>query len=496
MKTTSLLKLAVATLLLAGTASCEDTALTPSDGDSAGQGDDPGKNPDDGNGDGQDGDEDGDDNGEENPGGGEEQPSEDLVISSAAELGALGDIPAGSTVVWKDGVYEDAALVLGWTGTEENPIVFRAETPGGVTFTGASSLTVSGSRIEISGFRWRDPEPAGEHLIRFRSGSSHCVLEDCEVDGSGSEPRGEGSSFKWVSLYGTGHTVTRCAFNDKKDMGALLVVWLEDGVQAGHVISHNSFSRPETILDSEGEPANEQEVMRIGDSSNSMQDAGCIIENNYFHSCNGEKAEIVSNKSCGNVYRGNAFFESCGTLTLRHGNNCTVSGNFFYGSDLSDTGGVRIIGEGHTVENNVFERLNSVGYKAALCICAGQENPELSGYWQVKNATVRANVFIDCNLAMHINYGSSSMVLPVLSTVIEDNVAVTPEGPDGSLYVVRYENTDPQAEITWSGNTFYGRFRNNYFGLTSVKTRPEVSSCLGQIEDVASAAGPSWDAGQ
>ena len=103
MKTTSLLKLAVATLLLAGTASCEDTALTPSDGDSAGQGDDPGKNPDDGNGDGQDGDEDGDDNGEENPGGGEEQPSEDLVISSAAEIEALGDIPAGSTVVGKDG---------------------------------------------------------------------------------------------------------------------------------------------------------------------------------------------------------------------------------------------------------------------------------------------------------------------------------------------------------------------------------------------------------
>ena len=439
----------------------------------------------------------------EQPGGGDSEDEEDgddpetadYSVASVAELEALADVPAGTVIEWKNGTYDDAAIRLSWTGTEDAPVVFRAETPGGVTFTGASSLWVTGSHIDIEGFRWSDPEPSGEHLVRFQSGSSYCVLSDCEIDGSGSPFRGEGTTFKWVSLHGTGHAVTHCNFNEKRDMGALLVVWLDEGVPAWHTISYNRFARTETIYEpgsdpDDPEPANEQEIMRIGDSSSSMQEAGCIVEHNFFYHCNGERAEIVSNKSCGNIYRNNAFYESCGTLTLRHGNGCLVSGNYFYGSDIEDTGGVRIIGENHTVENNVFERLNSVGYKAALCICAGQENPELSGYWQVRNATVRGNTFIDCNLAMHVNYGSSNMVLPVVSTVVEDNVAVT---PDGDGYVVRYEDdTVSPAEISWSGNTFYGRFRNNYFNLSSVGTRPAVDSCLDDIERVAAESGPSW----
>ncbi len=446
------------------------------------------------------------DEGQEKPSGGQEpgtpdegDPEEDggegdagsdvLNVSSVEELEALTGVEPGSTIVWADGEYADVRISLDYQGTESKPVTFRAATPGKVTFTGASSLVVRGSHINVEGFRWQSPEPSGEHLIRFYSGSSYCTLFDCEVDGSMDEPRGEGATFKWVSLYGTGHTVTRCNFNEKKDMGALLVVWLEEGVKAGHTISCNRFARTETIYDNSGEPANEQEIMRIGDSQHSLQDGDCIIERNYFWHCNGEKAEIVSNKSCRNIYRGNAFFESCGTLTLRQGNGCTVSGNWFYGSDIEQTGGVRIIGEDHLVENNVFERLNSVGYLSALCICAGQENAALDGYAPVKNAVVRGNTFIDCNLAMHVNYGSSSMTVPVTATTIEDNIAVT---PDGSGYVVRYEDTEPQAEITWSGNTFYGRFRNNHFSLTSVSSRPDVDSCLDEIEEVAAAAGPEW----
>ncbi len=425
--------------------------------------------------------------GEENPG--EEPGGKTFTVSSVPELEALADIAPGSTIVWKDGEYDGIALTLAWAGTEESPVAFRAETPGGVTFTGTSSLRIDGSHIIVDGFRWENPEPSGEHLIRFHTGSLSCTLRNCEIDASTSTPRGEGSTFKWVSLYGAGHTVTHCNFNEKKDMGATMVVWLEDGIIPRHTISYNRFSRTETIYDSTGEPANEQETIRVGDSEHSLQQSECVIEHNYFHRSNGEKQEIISNKSCGNIYRGNAFFESCGTLTLRQGNGCTVSGNFFYGNDIESTGGVRIIGEDHTVENNVFEKLNSVGYLSALCICAGQENASLSGYSPVKNATVRGNVFIDCNLAMHLNYGSSSMTVPVESTVIENNTAVT---PDGGGYVVRYENgkTVPDADITFTGNVFYGRFRNNFFSLTSAKERPAVESCLDEIESVDAAAGP------
>ena len=42
------------------------------------------------------------------------------------------------------------------------------------------------------------------------------------------------------------------------------------------------------------------------------------------------------------------------------------------------------------------------------------------------------------------------------------------------------------------GNTFYGRFRNNHFSLTAADSRPDVDSCLDEIEEVAAAAGPEW----
>ena len=153
---------------------------------------------------------------------------------------------------------------------------------------------------------------------------------------------------------------------------------------------------------------------------------------------------------------------------------------------------MRIIGEDHVVEENWFERLNSVGYKAALCLVRGEENVSLSGYAQVKNALVKGNTFVDCNLAMHINYGSSNMTLPVISSRIEDNIAVVPEG-NTSNYVVRYEDSDPRAEITWSNNRFYGRFKNNHFGLTALKVRPDVGNAAAEMDAIEQAAGTSWE---
>ena len=109
------------------------------------------------------------------------------TISSAAELEALGPLEAGRTIIWKDGTYDAQKIHLTGTGSEAEPILFRAENPGGVRFTGASTLSIDGSYLHVSGFQWIDPVPDGEHLIRFESGSQACRLEDCAIDGSGSE---------------------------------------------------------------------------------------------------------------------------------------------------------------------------------------------------------------------------------------------------------------------------------------------------------------------
>ena len=110
---------------------------------------------------------------------------------------------------------------------------------------------------------------------------------------------------KWVSLFGRNHLVSECTFRDKRNMGTLLVVWLESDIVPRHKIVANRFERPVTLLDDEGKARNGQETIRIGDSSTSMQDAECTVEGNYFYHCHGEQAEIISNKSCANLYRRN-----------------------------------------------------------------------------------------------------------------------------------------------------------------------------------------------
>ena len=84
-----------------------------------------------------------------------------------------------------------------------------------------------------------------------------------------------------------------------------------------HRIDHNYFGqRP--ILGSNG-----GETLRIGTSHYSLSNSYTMIESNYFDRCNGE-VEIISNKSGSNTIQNNVFFESRGTLTLRHGNGNIV----------------------------------------------------------------------------------------------------------------------------------------------------------------------------
>jgi poly(beta-D-mannuronate) lyase len=133
------------------------------------------------------------------------------------------------------------------------------------------------------------------------------------------------------------------------------------------------------------------------------------VEQNYFERCNGE-AEIVSNKSCENIYRHNLFDRCAGALTLRHGHRCIVDGNVFLGHKEKGTGGVRIIGRDHRVTNNYFEGLRGDAERAAICLMNGIPNSPLNGYAPVSNALVAHNTFIDCKVSMEFGVGSSKKI--------------------------------------------------------------------------------------
>lgn len=312
----------------------------------------------------------------------------------------VNQVTAGDSIILKNGRWADAVLTFDQlSGTADRPIHIRAETPGQVVFTGATEFRFSGQYVVVSGLVFQNSSGASD-VVQLRTHSQrhahHCRLTECvfEEEPSFDVPR----ESRWLSIYGTHNRIDHCMFAGKKSRGTTVVVWVEKEPQH-HRIDHNHFGhRPEL-------GRNGGETVRVGTSDVSENDSVTTVEHNYFHGCDGE-AEVISNKSCGNVYRYNVFDECSGALTLRHGHRCLVEGNVFIGRKKRGTGGVRIIGRSHRVINNYFEGLRGDAERAALSIMNGIPQSPLNGYAPVRSATVSHNTFVDCKVSLEIGVGA------------------------------------------------------------------------------------------
>ncbi|RYY96099.1 MAG: hypothetical protein EOO11_14290, partial [Chitinophagaceae bacterium] len=194
----------------------------------------------------------------------------------------------------------------------------------------------------------------------------------------------------------------------KLNQGVTLTVILdgERNQQNAHRIDHNYFgSRPN--LGSNG-----GETIRVGTSQTSLTSSRTRIEQNFFEHCDGE-VEVVSIKSCENVIRENSFYESSGVLALRHGHRNLVEGNAFIGNGKPNTGGVRVINEGHTIRNNYFEGLTGRRFFAPLAVMNAVPNSLPNRYHQVKDVEISGNVWVDCApLQFHVGKDNERSLAP------------------------------------------------------------------------------------
>ncbi|MBM3760683.1 MAG: hypothetical protein FJW36_10605 [Acidobacteria bacterium] len=312
-------------------------------------------------------------------------------------------------VVIPNGVYRDRVLRYDGKGMR-----VRAETPGGVVFTGASSLFVGGEGNRVEGLWFRDGAVPKAVITMVGKGNrvTQCAIEN--YNGAS-----KSVDTKWVSIYGEANKFDHNYIAGKTNRGTTLVVWLKKGDISGarHKIYRNHFGPREPLGENGGE------TIRVGDSATSLQPGKCVVEENWFTRCDGE-IEVISNKSCENVYRGNVFRECAGTLTLRHGNSCVVEGNVFLGEGYPQSGGVRIIGEDHVVERNFFERLTGTGSRAAISVMQGVANTPLNGYAQVKRAVIRQNTIVDCAEIMALSVKGAKTTLEPEDMKIESNYVV------------------------------------------------------------------------
>jgi poly(beta-D-mannuronate) lyase len=161
-----------------------------------------------------------------------------------------------------------------------------------------------------------------------------------------------------------------------------------------------------------------------------------------------------------------------GTLTLRHGNRCTVEGNFFLGYHKRGTGGVRVIGEDHKVINNYFQGTTGRA-DAVISIHAGVPDSPLNGYFRAKNLLLAFNTFVankgHCiDLSNELgNDGASE--LPE-NCVMANNII---QGNGSSLIIGKAISTK------WRGNIAYG----GELGITSTNGIKIIDPKLGKGND-------------
>jgi len=334
-----------------------------------------------------------------------------LVSDAESARNAVLAAQPGDVIILKAGEWKDSDLRLDGVGTKEHPVTIRAERAGETIFTGASRIRLGGEYLIVSGLILNNLSGANADWLEFRIDSKrradHCRVTDCAFMEKAGFTGGEKEN-RWIGIYGTDNQLDHCLISGKKNKGATVVVWLGEADTGHHRILKNAFTERPRLGKNGGE------TLRVGDSKTSMSKAECLVEGNVFTKCDGE-TECVSNKSCGNVYRGNWFVETQGTLTLRHGNDCLVEDNYFVG--LGDqTGGIRVIGEGHRIIGNFLYGLEGDGFRSAICLVNGIPDSPANGYLQVKNVLIEGNTIFGCKEGILIGHND------------EDEATLAPEG--------------------------------------------------------------------
>ena len=332
-----------------------------------------------------------------------DMPDETYLVKSQEEYkAAVKQLKPGDTLVLANGIWRDFEILFIGKGTDEKPITLRAEEKGKVVLSGQSNLRLAGEHLIVKGLVFKDGYTPTSAVISFRRTrghyANHSRVTEVVIDHYNNPERTE--TDYWVAMYGQHNRFDHNHIEGKSNRGVSMAVRLDSEASREnfHRIDHNYFG-PRPILGSNG-----GETLRIGTSHYSLTDSQTTVENNYFDRCDGE-LEIISNKSGKNVYRGNVFFESRGTLTMRHGNGTLVENNVFFGNSVDHTGGIRVINGDQTIRNNYMEGLAGYRFGGALVVMNGVPNSPINRYHQVENALIENNSLINSD---HVQLAAGS----------------------------------------------------------------------------------------
>jgi hypothetical protein len=348
----------------------------------------------------------------------------ELSVDSIRELTIrLNQALPGDTIVVKNGVYTTTAgITVRRAGEPGQPITITAETVGGVEISGTHGFNVvqPAAHIVIRGFHFthaagRNTVAAGTRHVRF----SRNIFE-CSDEGA------------YLSVSGDDVEVDYNEFRNKKTVGSMVAVSGTGSQVARRVWIHHNYFHNFANAWSTG-----AEAIRLGLSTLSMSIGAAVVEHNLFVRCLGEN-ELISNRSSGNTYRFNTILDSPGTqLSLRHGNDCLVYGNY-----LRNTEGLRIFGDRHLVFSNYFEG-NYIGINLGNGAAEVADGAPLTSHDRPDDCVIVFNTLV--NNRTHYQMGRRTpTALGASRTTFSHNIL------QGGGTAAKIEGPNPDA--VWGGN--------------------------------------------
>ena len=393
-------------------------------------------------------------------------------VYSTSDFTGLPTLAAGDTVVVHNGTYSNVgSKTLTANGTSADPVLVYAENPGSAVFAGTTHIVLAGSWMTFAGFKFDGQTAAGGMpgaekwgIVQTAADSSDCRITNCMFRDFNSGAV-SGNTYYWFVIQGYRHTVDYNSFEGKTTIGASVVVAMPESNQTtprSHTFAFNYFG-PRTVIGTNG-----YEGIRVGDSAHQGWNVSSVFEYNYFYRAiyGAGEPELISNKSANNTYRYNTFVENRGQLCLRHGDGCVVEGNFFFGAGLADSGGVRIIGQNHTVRNNYFQDIAGTGVTSTLIVQKGDPNwpasDDASTYEAAHNAKIFHNTFLNCEQPFFLGRNSSgSGAIDPTGVQVRNNVVQSASG-DGAVFDIDYSTS----AIAFAGNFVYHPGAN--YGVTGL----------------------------
>lgn len=387
-----------------------------------------------------------------------------VQLASALKIAGADDV-----IVLKDGEWKDAKITIKQGGQVDHPLEIRAESPGGVKFSEASSLEINAPYVTVDGLLFTSGAIQKGAVIQFNS--HHGIVRNTAIVDY--NPKAFETEYYWVFFAGDHNVIERCYFKGKNNLQPLIGNAIEDSRY--NTVRGSYFKNIPYVAN-----ANGREIIRVWGSGKIEErdedGAYFTIENNRFDHAHGEGTEIISLKSNHNIVQRNTVIATRGGINIRRGNFNTVRGNLMLGQGQEGAQGLRMSGRDNIVTGNFVS-----GCEYGIRVACGEYitsaltpsyTPDIKPngkktaqvriptYPQVIRLTLADNVTVgisgpdlEIGSSYKNHWPESQQVLLPEDCVIKNNRFIRPQGGEAVLVTVA-ETQAPFDRFTFKSNRY------------------------------------------